>query len=65
MNTDIMDDLVTNRIVRQLTDDYETIGRFLEEHQSKREKAVKAQNFALAAFEAELREIEEEDMDKK
>jgi RNase H-fold protein (predicted Holliday junction resolvase) len=58
MDSFITEDSVTNRIVRQLTEDYETIGRVLEVYQNERVSTVQAQKQAFASYDAEIREIE-------
>ena len=52
------EDSVTNKMVRQLTEDYESINSTLEFYQTQRYATVKAQNLALAAYDMEIREIE-------
>lgn len=51
-------DSVTDRIVKQLNQDYESIQETLEFYQAERMKTVNAQNMALASYDAEIREIE-------
>jgi hypothetical protein len=51
-------DSVTDKLVKQLTEDYESIQQTLDYYQSERSTTVKAQNLALAAYDAEIKEIE-------
>lgn len=53
-----VEDSVTNKIVKQLTEDFETICSTLEYYQQERSSIVKAQNLALAAYDYEIKEIE-------
>jgi hypothetical protein len=52
-------DSVTDKIVRQLTEDSEAIQQILDYYQSERTETVKAQNLALAAYDAEIKAIED------
>lgn len=52
-------DSVTDKLVKQLTEDSESIALILEQCQAHRESTVKAQNLALAAYDAEIKAIEE------
>lgn len=52
-------DSVTDRIVRQLAEDSESIQQTLDHYQAERVATVKAQNLALAAYDAEIKEIED------
>ncbi|KAJ1417339.1 hypothetical protein B484DRAFT_434278 [Ochromonadaceae sp. CCMP2298] len=57
MSTEFAEDAATDRLVRQLNEDSETLTRELSRYRVERASAVKAQNMALAAYDAEMAEI--------